>query len=1148
MVASLAVWAAGFGLVAGSALASPLEAPEVRAEEVTATSATFFGTLSPASPGEAGATYGFVYRQGSACKGAGEIMTAEGLSLGEEHEVLPGEPVSGLLAGSEYTVCLVVHNGAKTEEASSVPVSFITGPPQTPKTEAASEETSETAVLHGVLNPGGAGNPGTFEFLYRQSPAACRGEGQAVTTPQEAMTGTAGQAVEASISGLLPGVPYTFCLLARNEAGETSVGNAVTFTTTAIAPRIAGEPQSGASVSSLEVTNQTASSADLDAEVVPGAAAKYHFEYGTSSAYSTSTPEASVLPAGSTTTPVAVSQHITGLSENTTYHFRLVVENTAGKAESVDHTFVYDTLGGESSGCPEETARQARGSLNLPNCRAYEMVTPPEKNGALIGHPFIGLEAMISNDGSRIISSSLQCFGGAESCIGARKAEGSPYEFVRTPTGWVTHPLGLAPGALEAETYAVWGASANDGTLLLSALAPTAKQQEDMWLREADGKLVKIGPLEEEGRYPKPPEEPGYKLLNQGDFLATADLSHFVYTENHSSWSFDPSFKASLYEYAGTDEHPFPRAAPLLVGVKGGYEHGENHSLISACATFLGAKTGASAKADGSLSQSGRTVYFEAEGRDKGVECGEHSTTATAPAAAQVWARVDGEVGPEDSGVEAHSVLISGPAAAGSPCTSTECETNSTEAPADAHFEAGTPDGSAAVFVSAQQLTNNASQGSENLYESVCAEPCGTPAEEPNAAARELFDVSEAQGVPVPAGGPQVQGLEALSPDGSHVYFVAKGKLAGNKSALGQEAIEGEENLYVYERDSSEPTGHIAFIAALSPQDGERNWQVTGATAANVTPDGRFLVFTSHRALTADDTRGEGPAQVYEYDAQTATLTRISIGQDGYNDNGNEGQLGSTLGEPAGDATIVGATVEADDRTVPARRDPTMSDDGAFVFFESPVALTPGALNDQVDGVQRNPGGQVVKTFYAQNFYEYHAGHVYLLASVTTEAGQERTTLLGSDASGSNVFFATFESLVPEDGDTQLDYYDAHICGTAREAEEKHEQYLPCVAPVVPASPCAEGSCQSSGGSPQPLSPGVPASQTLTGAGNLTPPVVTPVALAPSKSRTAAQVRAAKLAKALKACRRKHGSKRKVCERAAQKAYGAKRSATGKAK
>ena len=391
---------------------------------------------------------------------------------------------------------------------------------------------------------------------------------------------------------------------------------------------------------------------------------------------------------------------------------------------------------------------------------------------------------------------------------------------MRTPTGWVTHPLGPPPAAFQGETYATWGANANNGTLLLSALAPTAKLQEDMWRREAGGRLAKIGPLEEEGRYPKPPNDPGYQLLAQGDYLATADLSHFVYTENQSSWSFDPSLKSSLYEYAGTD-----KSHPLLVGVRGGYQNGENHSLISACATSLGTHIGINARFDGSLSQSGQTVYFEAEGRDEGEVC--NNASEPAPAAAQVWARVDGG-GPEDSGGgEAHSVLISGPAAAGSPCTSAECQKNSTESPADAHFEAATPDGSAAVFVSAQQLTDNASQGEgSNLYQSVCDEPCGTLAEEPAAAARRLFDVSEASDhAPLP-GGPKVLGLEALSPDGSHVYFVAQGKLASNTSALGLQAIEGQDNLYVYERDDSHPKGHVAFIATLSAKDAQQNWSV----------------------------------------------------------------------------------------------------------------------------------------------------------------------------------------------------------------------------------------------------------------------------------------------------------------------------------
>ncbi len=169
----------------------------------------------------------------------------------------------------------------------------------------------------------------------------------------------------------------------------------------------------------------------------------------------------------------------------------------------------------------------------------------------------------------------------------------------------------------------------------------------------------------------------------------------------------------------------------------------------------------------------------------------------------------------------------------------------------------------------------------------------------------------------------------------------------------------------------------------------------------------------------------------YEYDAQAGTLRRVSIGEGGYNDNGLEGQLGAYLfGPSAGDASIVPAHATLNARTVPARSDPTMSDDGQYLFFQSPVALTPGALNDVVDGVREGTN----LTLYAQNFYEYHDGHVYLLASVTTETGLKFSTLLGSDTSGSNVFFGTLEPLVPEDGDANVDFYDAHTCRELRRA------------------------------------------------------------------------------------------------------------------
>jgi predicted lipoprotein with Yx(FWY)xxD motif len=54
----------------------------------------------------------------------------------------------------------------------------------------------------------------------------------------------------------------------------------------------------------------------------------YHFEYGTTTAYGTSlpVPEADV---GSGQTAVPVSQTVTGVQPNTTYHYRLVATNSA---------------------------------------------------------------------------------------------------------------------------------------------------------------------------------------------------------------------------------------------------------------------------------------------------------------------------------------------------------------------------------------------------------------------------------------------------------------------------------------------------------------------------------------------------------------------------------------------------------------------------------------------------------------------------------------------------------------------------------------------------------------------------------------------------------------------------------------------------
>jgi len=284
-----------------------------------------------------------------------------------------------------------------------------------------------------------------------------------------------------------------------------------------------------------------------------------------------------------------------------------------------------------------------------------------------------------------------------------------------------------------------------------------------------------------------------------------------------------------------------------------------------------------------------------------------------------------------------------------------------------------------------------------------------------------------------------------------------------------------------------------------------------------VTPDGRFLVFVSHGDLTADDTSVSGARQVFRYDAQTGALLRISVGEEGFDDNGNRSAPTPCVprAQCSEDASIVLVVSGS------GRRDPSMSDDGSFVFFQSPVGLTVGAPDDVRIGTEEN--GDPV---YAQNVYEWHEGRVSLISdgrdlseNLGGAAGCSFSSvcLLGSDASGGNVFFVTTDQLVGGDTNTELDIYDARVC----------EPASPCVSEPVPGLPaCAGEECH---GVPagQPGVPGVP-SASFNGPGNQSSVVVKPGVL----------TRAQKLAKALRACRRKHGRARVVCERRARRLFG----------
>jgi uncharacterized delta-60 repeat protein len=111
-------------------------------------------------------------------------------------------------------------------------------------------------------------------------------------------------------------------------------------------------PPSQPTVSTSPASQVTQTAATLSGSVNPnGLQTVYHFEYGKSIAYGSSTPS---LDAGGGSSRLTVSTALAHLAPGTTYHFRLTASNAVGKAVSIDRTFTTGRTNG-----PPPTARLA---------------------------------------------------------------------------------------------------------------------------------------------------------------------------------------------------------------------------------------------------------------------------------------------------------------------------------------------------------------------------------------------------------------------------------------------------------------------------------------------------------------------------------------------------------------------------------------------------------------------------------------------------------------------------------------------------------------------------------------------------------------------------------------------------------------------
>ena len=860
--------------------------------------------------------------------------------------------ISGLIPqGTRYHYRLVGVNPNATINGSNQ--EFTT--PDTVITEAATGVAPNEATLNGTVNPDTAtisecvfewGPEKPFYESTQNYPEAA----PCVPGPGGIGSGTTPVAVEAVLDELHPGTRYAYRLRVDTGTGSIYGENELV-------------QSSGPAILATWAGNVTYTEASLRTQISPeGSATTYRFEYGKTTAYGSETSE---LTVGSDSEAHELSRFLEDLEPGATYHYRVIANSGVAENVGPDRAFSTYQRFSANTDCPNQAFRIGS-SAPLPDCRAYEMVSPVDKNGGDIA-PNINLlsyklvrRMQGSLDGNKVTYSSRTAFGDAVS-----NRYTNQYLASRAPSGWATHgisaPLNTTIGGplsnIEFNTF-------------FETFTPDLSVG---WLIDENRTPLTEGGVEgEKNYYWRDNANDTYHAIAISPFQAyvqgfTPDLSHMLID------SYDSSGNLHAYDFTGEELHPLgllPNGSLVSASVAG--------SALSGIGTDSNlfnpiSEDGSrvfwmyNARTDGS----GRLFLRENPGEDQSAVNG--SEECTEPEKACTISISDPIIGPIAEaifwGASADgSHLLMG--AGGSDFLSDlyEVDVDAGTHSLIAHDVRGvlgaSEDLSYVYFVSTEPLAPGATEGEQNLY---------------------------------------------LRRDGEITFIAALAKVDTGKNR---------------EEGGSAAEKTLAGIDAVS------GYNVVGLSpierASRITPDGRQIAFQSIRSLTgydnADANNGEPDVEVFHYDADTAKLTCASCNPSGARPEGEP--LHKPYSKPS---ALVEDYSHTDARRWTAAWLPTweqsmhasraLSDDGKRVFFNSYDALVAQDTNGVQDVYQWEAQGTGGCT--------KPDGCIGLISD--GESAQ-RSEFIDASASGGDVFFETNAGLLPQDPGL-IDIYDARVNG-----------------------------------------------------------------------------------------------------------------------